>query len=80
MADLRAAGLRLDELRTARCRIEIHDVGVVVWLLRKCPWWVPDFDVARYEVVLRSLDAGMRAGRPFVAHSTRHLVRAHNPR
>lgn len=39
------AGLVVEELRTARCRMEFHDVGAVVWILRKCVWWVPDFSV-----------------------------------
>lgn len=76
----RAAGLDVVDLRTARLRIEIHDVGAVVWLLRKCVWWVPDFTVERYRDRLLDLDAGMRAGEPFVAHSTRHLVEARRPR
>lgn len=80
----RAAGLDVVDLRTARCRMELYDVGAVVWLLRKCVWWVPDFSVDRYGDVLEELDARLRAGArdggptttPFVAHSTRHLVEA----
>ncbi|NOV95507.1 class I SAM-dependent methyltransferase [Isoptericola halotolerans] len=72
-----AAGLTVDRVRTTRCRVELFDVGAVVWVLRKCVWWVPDFSVARYESSLRDLDARLRAGEPFVAHSTRHLVEAH---
>lgn len=71
-----AVGLRVLDLRTARCRLEFHDVGAVVWTLRRCVWWVPDFSVTRYEGVLLDLDAQMRAGRPVVAHSTRHLIEA----
>jgi hypothetical protein len=29
-----------------RCRMEFYDVGAIVWILRKCVWWVPDFSVA----------------------------------
>ncbi|WP_435737736.1 SAM-dependent methyltransferase [Cellulosimicrobium sp. PMB13] len=80
----RAAGLDVVELRTARCRMELYDVGAVVWLLRKCVWWVPGFSVDRYADVLEELDARLRAGArtdgttttPFVAHSNRHLVEA----
>ncbi|WP_454042280.1 class I SAM-dependent methyltransferase [Cellulosimicrobium sp. Marseille-Q8652] len=80
----RAAGLDVVDLRTATCRIELYDVGAVVWLLRRCVWWVPDFSVDRYGHVLEELDARLRAGArddgptttPFVAHSTRHLVEA----
>ncbi|WP_264029025.1 class I SAM-dependent methyltransferase [Cellulosimicrobium sp. SH8] len=81
----RGAGLDVVDLRTATCRMELHDVGAVVWLLRKCVWWVPDFTVDRYRSVLEDLDARVRVGArddgttstPFVAHSTRHLVVAH---
>lgn len=73
------AGLRVEEIRTARCRMTFHDVGAVVWILRKCVWWVPGFTVEQYAVRLRALDAGLRAGRPFVAHSTRHLITATKP-
>ncbi len=71
-----AAGLTVTDLRTARCRMVFHDVGAVVWSLRKCVWWVPDFSVSRYRPLLRRLDADMRQGNPFVAHSTRHLIEA----
>ncbi|WP_330475683.1 hypothetical protein [Terrabacter sp. C0L_2] len=56
--------------------MEFHDIGAVVWILRKCVWWVPDFSVARFEDRLRELDAHLRGGHPFVAHSTRHLIEA----
>jgi hypothetical protein len=32
--------------------MEFYDVGAVVWILRKCVWWVPDFSVERYRVEL----------------------------
>lgn len=70
------AGLDVVELRTARCRMEFFDIGAVVWILRKCIWWVPDFTVADYADRLRELDAQIRADGVFVAHSTRHLIRA----
>ena len=73
------AGLVVEDLRRARCRMEFHDVGAVVWTLRRCVWWVPGFSVEEHEETLRRLDAGMRAGRPVVAHSTRHLVQARRP-
>ena len=75
-AEARSAGLTVVDLRTARCRMEFYDVGAVVWTLRKCVWWVPDFTVERYDLQLRELDARMRRGEPFVAHSTRHLIDA----
>ena len=56
--------------------MEFFDVGAVVWILRKCVWWVPDFSADRYRDKLRELDARMRDGEPFVAHPTRHLIQA----
>lgn len=73
-ADADAAGLDLVDLRAARLRMEFFDIGAVVWLLRKCPWWVPDFTVDRYADRLLALDATIRANGSFVAHSTRHLI------
>ncbi len=70
------AGLAVTDLRTARCRMAFHDVGAVVWILRKCVWWVPDFSVRKYRDALLALDRRMRGGEPFVAHSTRHLIEA----
>lgn len=70
------AGLRVAELRTARCRMEFHDVGAVVWILRKCVWWVPGFTVEKYLNKLTELDDRMRSGEPVVAYSTRHLIEA----
>jgi SAM-dependent methyltransferase len=73
------AGLVVTDLRRARCRMEFYDVGAVVWILRKCVWWVPDFSVEKYRVELANLDARMRAGEPVVSHSTRHLIEARRP-
>lgn len=70
------AGLVVEDLRTARCRMEFHDVGAIVWILRKCVWWVPGFSVTQYDDKLRELDARLRGGEPFVAHATRHLIDA----
>lgn len=70
------AGLTVLDLTTARCRMEFFDIGAVVWILRKCVWWVPDFSVERYHDKLAELDAGIRTEGPFVAHSTRHLIEA----
>jgi hypothetical protein len=72
----RAAGLRIVDLRTARCRMEFFDVGAVVYILRKCVWWVPGFTVDRYREPLERLDAHIREHGAFVAHSTRTLIEA----
>lgn len=78
-AAAQAAGLVISDLRTARGRMEFYDVGAVVWILRKCPWWVPDFSIDKYRDKLAQLDAQMRDGAPVVAHSTRHLIEARRP-
>lgn len=70
------AGLTVTDLQTARCRMEFFDIGAVVWILRKCVWWVPDFSVERYRDKLVELDGLMRYEGSFVAHSTRHLITA----
>ena len=70
------AGLTITALSTARCQMEFFDIGAVVWILRKCVWWVPDFSVARYAATLVELDALIRKEGAFVAHSTRHLFEA----
>lgn len=74
IAEAERAGLVLEDLKTARCRMVFHDVGAIVWILRKCVWWVPGFSVVQYEDKLRALDKQLRTGQPFVAHSTRHLI------
>ncbi len=56
--------------------MEFYDVGTIVWILRKCVWWVPGFSVDRYRNELLQLDAQMRDGNPFVAYSSRHLITA----
>ncbi len=73
------AGLVVTDLRTARCRLELYDIGAVVWLLRKCVWWVPGFSTEKYRSTLLELDAQLRRGEPVVAHSTRHLIEARRP-
>lgn len=78
-AEATAAGLDVVRLEPARLRMEFFDVGVVVWVLRKVVWWVPGFTVQRYAEQLRSLDAQLRSGESFVAHSTRHLIEARRP-
>jgi hypothetical protein len=75
-AAARAAGLEIVDLRTARCRMEFFDIGAVVYILRKCVWWVPDFSVDRYRDALERLDAHIRDQGSFLAHSTRTLVEA----
>lgn len=75
----RAAGLEIVDLREERLRVEISDVGAVVYLLRKVIWWVPGFTVGAYLGRLRELHDLIQSEGPFVAHSTRHLIEARLP-
>lgn len=79
VAAARDAGLEVVDLREARLRIELHDVGAVVYLLRKLVWWVPGFTVAGHRDRLRDLHERIAAEGPFVAHATRHLIEARRP-
>ena len=74
-----AAGLDIVDLLEERLRIEIRDVGAVVYLLRKVIWWVPGFSVDVYRARLRELHDSIQREGAFVAHSTRHLIEAKRP-
>ncbi|WP_431678072.1 class I SAM-dependent methyltransferase [Kitasatospora sp. KL5] len=74
-----AAGLEVVDLRTERLRIEFHDIGAVVWFLRKVIWMVPGFTVAQYRDRLHDLHGLIEAEGPFTAHSARTLVDARKP-
>ncbi|GLX99731.1 MULTISPECIES: methyltransferase type 11 [Actinoplanes] len=78
-AAARTAGLEVVDLRTARCRMVFHDIGAVVWILRKCVWWVPDFDIDRHHEHLVRLDRRIRADGGYESHSTRTLIEARKP-
>jgi len=78
-AAAQAAGLRVPDLKLATSRMEFHDIGAVVWVLRKCVWWVPDFTVEAHDHALRELDQRIRDEGPFVTYSTRHLIRCVRP-
>lgn len=76
LAAASAAGLQVVDLRTAKLRIEIHDIAAVVYLLRKVIWWVPGFTVEKYRDRLHELHDVIETSGPFVAYSTRHLIEA----
>jgi hypothetical protein len=79
VAAAEAVGLQVVDVRTARLRIELFDVGAAVYLLRKVVWWVPDFTVERYRDRLRELHHHIERHGRFIAHSTRHLIEARRP-
>ncbi len=79
VAAAREEKLQLVDLRTARCRMEFFDIGAVVYILRKCVWWVPDFTIERYREKLQQLDAHIRTHGSFVAYSARTLLEVRRP-
>lgn len=78
-AEADKAGLRVVDLRHERLRMTFHDVGAVVYFLRKVVWIVPGFTVDRYRDQLAALHDHIRAEGPFVAHSARVLIEARKP-
>ncbi|NKY35703.1 class I SAM-dependent methyltransferase [Nocardia speluncae] len=74
-----AAGLEITDLRTERLRMEFHDIGAVVYFLRKVVWMVPGFTVDTYRDRLRGLHDRIQRQGPFVAYSARTLVEAIKP-
>ncbi|WP_436770805.1 methyltransferase domain-containing protein [Yinghuangia sp. YIM S09857] len=74
-----AAGLEVVDLRAESLRTEFHDIGAVVYFLRKVIWMVPDFTVQQYRDRLRELHDRIEADGPFVARTTRFLIEARKP-
>ncbi|MDJ1135893.1 class I SAM-dependent methyltransferase [Streptomyces iconiensis] len=74
-----AAGLEIVDLRSERLRMEFHDIGAVVYFLRKVIWMVPGFTVERYHDRLRELHQLITTEGAFVAHSSRFLIEARKP-
>ncbi|MBF6329361.1 class I SAM-dependent methyltransferase [Nocardia transvalensis] len=74
-----AAGLQVVDLRTERLRMEFHDIGAVVYFLRKVIWMVPGFTVEAHLDRLRQLHDRIQQEGPFVAHSSRTLIEARKP-
>ncbi|MFD6263178.1 hypothetical protein ACFWFK_18790 [Micromonospora chalcea] len=72
----RMAAVRVVDLREATLRAVFHDIGAVVWFLRKVVWTVPGFTVGRYRDELRRLDERIRSEGPFVAYARRFLIEA----
>jgi SAM-dependent methyltransferase len=73
------AGLDVVGLRPERLRMEFHDVGAVVYFLRKVIWMVPDFTVEAYRDRLLAMHELIMAEGPFVSYSTRYLIEARKP-
>lgn len=77
--EARAAGLRVDGLRTERLRATFADVGAIVYFLRLVIWTVPGFNVEKYRDRLSAMHREITANGPFVAHATRFLIEATKP-
>lgn len=71
-----AAGLVVEDLRQESLRTVFHDVGAVIYFLRKVIWIVPGFTVDRYRPRLEALHHRIQSDGPFVAHATRFLIEA----
>jgi SAM-dependent methyltransferase len=70
------AGLEVVGLQAEDLRMEFHDVGAMVYYLRKVIWMVPDFSVEKYRDRLRELHEQIRAEGPFVSTVRRFLIEA----
>ncbi|MBL1074362.1 methyltransferase domain-containing protein [Nocardia sp. 2] len=78
-AGARAAGLELVQVLPERLRMEFHDIGAVVYFLRKVIWMVPGFTVEGYRDRLFDLHCEIARSGSFVAHSSRTLFEARKP-
>ncbi|MET3986858.1 class I SAM-dependent methyltransferase [Streptomyces sp. PvR034] len=74
-----AAGLEVVDLRSERLRTEFHDIGAVIYFLRKVIWMVPGFTVHQYRDRLRELHERIEREGPFVANTARFLIEARKP-
>ncbi len=74
-----ATGLTVVDLRAESLRTEFHDIGAVVYFLRKVVWMVPGFTVDQHRDRLRELHERILAEGPFVARTTRFLIEARKP-
>lgn len=78
-AAARAAGLEIVDQRHERLRMEFHDIGAIVYFLRKVIWIVPGFTVDSHRTRLHTLHNLIEQQGPFLAHSSRTLIEARKP-
>jgi SAM-dependent methyltransferase len=79
-AEAQAAGLVVVDLRSQALRVVFHDIGAVVYFLRKVIWTVPGFTVDAYHDRLTALHQQIQAHGPFATHSQRFLIEVSKPR
>jgi SAM-dependent methyltransferase len=80
VAQADAAGLVVTDLREQTLRVVFHDIGAVVYFLRKVLWTVPGFTVDGYRERLARLHDLIEADGPFVSHAQRFLIETRKPR
>jgi SAM-dependent methyltransferase len=72
VAQLRDAGLSIDEADVGTATTVFADIGALAWYLRSVTWAVPDFTVSTYRQALLRLHDG-----PIRVSSRRFWLRAH---
>lgn len=70
------ARLEVVDLRQETLRTVFHDIGAVVYFLRKAIWMLPGFTVDRYRPQLVELHHRILHAGPFVARAQRYLIKA----
>lgn len=78
-AQVAVAGLDVVDLRLERLRIEVFDVGAVIYFLRKVVWAIPAFTVAEHRDTLHKLHEQIQADGSFVTDTSRLLIEARKP-
>lgn len=68
------------DLRSERLHTAFHDIGAVVYFLRKVVWTVPGFTVVAHRDRLRDMHDHIEREGSFTATTTRFLIEARRPR
>jgi hypothetical protein len=78
-AQVRAAGLRLEEAAQGAGELRFADVGVLGWYLRQVPWAVPGFDLEAERERLLAVHERIRAEGPVRVRRHQFWLRAVRP-
>lgn len=73
------SGLVVSDLRQQTLRVVFHDVGAVIYFLRKVIWTVPGFTVDGYRDRIFELHESIEGTGSFVSHAQRFLIEARRP-
>ncbi len=76
---LRAAGLRVEDVRTWWGALRFFDVGAVVYYLKNIPWEVPGFSVQRDWEALLTLQRQLERGQELAYRAGYYLIEARKP-